>query len=192
MEQSPSGEADRFSASQEFSRILWNRKVHTAFTNARHLSLSWAGSNLSMPPHRTSWSSILILPSHPRLDLPSGFFPSEFTTKTLDTPVLFLIRATCPTHPILLDSIIRTMLGEVYRSLSYSLCSFLPSPATLSLLGPNILLNTLFSNTLSLHCSLNVSDQVSHSYKTTGKIIILYILFFIFLYSKLEDKKVYS
>jgi hypothetical protein len=34
----------------------------------------------------------------------------------------------------------------------------------LSLLGPNILLNTLFSNTLSLRSSLNVSDQVSHSY----------------------------
>jgi hypothetical protein len=33
--------------------------------------------------------------------------------------------------------------------------------------------STLFSKTLSLHSSLNVSDQVSHSYKTTGKIIVL-------------------
>ena len=39
----------------------------------------------------------------------------------------------------------------------------LHSPITSSLLGPNILLNTLFSNTLSLRSSLNVSDQVSHS-----------------------------
>jgi hypothetical protein len=31
-----------------------------------------------------------------------------------------------------------------------SLCSFLHSPVTESLLGPNILLSTLFSNTLSL------------------------------------------
>ena len=39
--------------------------------------------------------------------------------------------------------------------------------STSSLLGPNTLLNTLFSNTLSLRSSLNVSDQVSHPYKTT-------------------------
>jgi hypothetical protein len=45
----------------------------------------------------------------------------------------------------------------------------------LSLFGPNILLNTLFSNTLSLRFSLNVIDQVSHPYKTTGKIILLCI-----------------
>jgi hypothetical protein len=44
--------------------------------------------------------------------------------------------------------------------------SFLHFPVTSPLLGPNILLNTLFSNTLSLRCSLNVSDQLSHPYKT--------------------------
>jgi len=33
----------------------------------------------------------------------------------------------------------------------------------------------MFSNTLSLLSSRNVSDQVSHPYKTTGKIIVLYI-----------------
>jgi hypothetical protein len=66
-----------------------------------------------------------------------------------------------------LDFITRTILGEEYRSLSSSLRSFLhslPCP-----LGPNILLNTIFSNTLSLGSSLYVSDQVSNPYKTTGK-----------------------
>jgi hypothetical protein len=67
-------------------------------------------------------------------------------------------------------------LGEEYRSLRSSLCSFLHSLVTSSLLGPNILLNTLLSNTLSLLSTLNGSDQVSHPYKTTGKIIFLYIL----------------
>jgi hypothetical protein len=33
-----------------------------------------------------------------------------------------------------------------------------------------------------------VRDQVSYPYKTTGKIIVLYILMFIYLVSKLEGK----
>ena len=56
----------------------------------------------------------------------------------------------------------RTILGEECRSLSTSLCSFLHSSISTSLIGPNILLNVPFSNTLSLRSSLNASDQVSH------------------------------
>jgi len=67
-------------------------------------------------------------------------------------------------------------LDEEYRSFSSSLCNLLHSPVTSSLLGPNILLNTMFSNTVSFLSSRNVSDQVSHPYKTTGKIKILYII----------------
>jgi hypothetical protein len=39
-----------------------------------------------------------------------------------------------------------------------------------SFFGPNILLSTLFSNTLSLCSSLRVRDQVTHPYKIKGKI----------------------
>jgi hypothetical protein len=46
-------------------------------------------------------------------------------------------------------------------------------------LGPNILLSTLFSNTLNLCSSLIVRDQVSHPYKTTGKIYSFPMLIFI-------------
>ena len=59
----------------------------TAFISDRHLSLSWASSVQSIPPHPTSWRSILILSSHLRLNLPSGLFPSGFPTKTLYTPL---------------------------------------------------------------------------------------------------------
>jgi hypothetical protein len=69
---------------------------------------------------------------------------------------------------------------EEYNLWSSSLCSFLKSLFTSALFEPNILLSTLFSNTFSLCSSLNVRDQVLHSYKTTGKINFLYSNLYIF------------
>jgi len=73
----------------------------TAFTSARHLSLSRARSIQSIPPHPTSKTSILKLSSYLRQGLPSGLFPSGFPTKTLYKPLLAPIFATCPAHLIL-------------------------------------------------------------------------------------------
>jgi hypothetical protein len=67
--------------------------------------------------------------------------------------------------------ITRITFGDEYRSLSSSLCSRLHYPVASSLLGPNILLSTLFSNTLSLCSSLSVRHQVSHTYKTRIKVV---------------------
>ena len=174
---------------KKFPAFHGTRRFITALTSVRHLSLSWASPIQSTYPHPTSWRSILILSTHRRLGLPSGLLPSGFPTKTLYTPNSSPIRAIFPAHLILLDFITHTILGEEHRSFSSSLCNLLHSPVTSSLLGPNILLNTLFSNTLSLRSSRNVSDQVSHPYKITGKNIFLYVLIFKFLDSNLEDKR---
>jgi hypothetical protein len=98
---------------KKFPAFYGTRRFITAFTAGRHLSLSWASSIQSITPHPTSWKSILVLSSHLRLGLSIGLFPSGFPTKTLYTPLLFPIRATCPTHLIPLDFITRKILGEV-------------------------------------------------------------------------------
>ena len=176
MERSSSWEANRFSASQEIPCTLWNPKVHYRIHKCQPRALSWATSIQCTPPHPTSRRPILILSSHLCPGFSSGLFPSglPYQNPVHASPLPSPIRATCPAHLILLNFITWTILGEEDRSLSSSLCNFLHSPVTPSLLGPNILLNTLFSNSLSLCSSLSVSDQVSHPSKTTGKVIVPY------------------
>ena len=156
-------------ASQEIPRILSNPKVHYR-THKCTPPLPILSQIHPVPtPPPTSLRFVLILSSHLRLGLPNGLFPSRFPIRTLCTSLPSPIRATFPARLILLDFTPCIILGKEYRSLSSSLCNFLHSPVTSSLLGPNTLLNTLFSNTFSLRSSLNVSDQFSHPYRTTGK-----------------------
>ena len=68
------------------------------------------------PPHPTFCRAILILLSLLLLGLLSCLFPSVFSTKTLYTPLLSRIHATCPAHLILLDLITQTRCGEEYTS----------------------------------------------------------------------------
>ena len=145
---------------KKFLAFYGTRRFTAELTSVRHPSLSWASPIQSIYPHPTSWRSILILSTYLRLGLPSGLFPSGFPTKTLHAPLSSPICATCPAHLILFDFITCTILCEDYRSISSSLCNLIHSPVTSTLLGPNILLNTV--NILS---SLNVSDQLSHPYK---------------------------
>jgi hypothetical protein len=170
-----------FQLVKKFLAFYGTRKFITALTSARHLSLSWANLIQSMPPHPKihlnicAW--IFQVGSFPQVSPPKPCI-HLFSPPTCDMPRPFHFSQFCN----------QNLIGE-YRSSSLSLCSFLHSLVTSSLLGPNILFNTLFSNSLSLCFSHNVSDQGLHPYKTAVKIIVLCILIFKFLDSRLEDKR---
>ena len=93
-----------FQLVKTFPSFHGTRRFITSFTSARHPSLSWASSNQSIPPHPTSWRSILILSSHLRLGLPSGSFPQVSAPKPCIW--LFSLPYTLHAQPIPLFSIL--------------------------------------------------------------------------------------
>jgi hypothetical protein len=114
-EMSSSWEAASCAATQEFSKILWNPKVHYRFHKSPplvpirsqihlvHITPSYLSKihfNI-IHPH-TSWSSC-------------GLFLSGFRTKILYVFLFSSIRATCPAHLIFLYLIIPIVLGEEYK-----------------------------------------------------------------------------
>ena len=121
-----------------------------------------------------SLRSILILSSHLRLRLPQGIFPVGVPVKILKE----LLPSGYMTYPSQFCTLDHPDY-EWYKLWNSSLWSLLHSLFA-SLLGPNIRLRILFSNTLSLDSSLNVRDYVSQPYSTTDNIIVLYILTFKF------------
>ena len=163
MEHNSPCEAKIPSASQEISHILWKPTVHYRVHNSPQLVHILRQIN-PLQPHFIFWRSILILFSNLHLGLPNGLLPSGFPTKILYALLFSPMLATCPVSLILPDLMSRISFGKGFRSWISALCSLLQS-----LLGPNILLSTLFSNTLCLCSSLNVRDQVSHLYINVGK-----------------------
>ena len=156
-----------FQVVKKFFAFYGNRGFISAFTSARHLSLSWASSNKSIPLNPTSWRSILILSSHLRLGLPSGLFPSGFPPKScirLSSPP-YALHARPSNSPRFYQP---SNIGWEDRSWNSSLWSFLHSLVTSSLLGPNILLNTLHSKpSACIPPSMSASKFHTHTTQQT-------------------------
>ena len=143
MEQSPSWEANQFSAfygTQSYSR---------AFTKPATCPYPEPDQSSPCPPsHFLKILFIVILPSTPGSAKWSFFlrFPCQNPLYTSSLPHMCYMPH--PSHLSQFDH--QIIFVEKYRSLSSSLCSFLHYLVTSSLLGPNILLNNLFSNTRRL------------------------------------------
>ena len=129
-----------------------------------HLSLSWttAIQSTHLPTDFLRISFNIIIPSTSRSSKWSLSLALAHQNPVCTS--LCPTHATCPAHLVIVDLISWILCGEEYRSWIWSLCTFLQSFVSSSLLGPKTFLSTLFSNT-----SLNVSDRTSHLHKTTGK-----------------------
>jgi hypothetical protein len=112
IEQSPSWDANRYSASQESPCVLWNLKVHYHIHDRPPLFPILSQTDPAHAPHPTSQRSILMLYSHLRLGFPRSLLASSFPTITLHASLLYPIHATCPANPIL-DLITWTVFAEV-------------------------------------------------------------------------------
>jgi hypothetical protein len=156
----------RCKATQEYPKIVWNPKVHYRVYNSLPLVSILSQIN---PVHTTSssLSKIILISSRLRLGLPSVIFLRFPHQNSLCIPLLPMC-ATCPAHAIFIDLILIT-LSEEYKLWSSSLFNFLQPHIISSLFSPNIILSTLFTNTLSLYSPLIVRDQVSLPHKNATK-----------------------
>jgi hypothetical protein len=132
------------------------------FTTAHHWSLSWAICIQSTRSHSVSLRSILILSFHLRV-CPH----SDFSTRILYALLISSIRATCPTHLILVALIALIIIGEAYKLRCSTLCSLLQPSDTSSLLGQHIPITSLYRWTTHNYnftcCFVCVRNLVSHA-----------------------------
>ena len=191
MKQSLSGQCNRFSDSQEIPHILWNPKfrhrIHKCQPPVPILDQIYPVHALTL--HFLKIHLNTILPSTPGSSKWYFSLGVSHHNPVYSSTRLRLCYMPCPSYYSQFDY--PKKIGKEYRSSRSSFCSFLQSSLTSPLLDPHILVSTLFSNILSVRSSLSVRDQDSHSYKTTGKIIVLYILIFVLWLANWKTKDLF-
>ena len=160
----------------------------TAFTRAHQLSLSWARTIQSMPPpfHFLKIHLNIILPSTPDFSKWSFSLRFPHQNPVCTSPLSCMWYMPHPSHSSWFDHQNNMWWGVQIIKLLIILVS--PFFFYLYPLRPKYSPQHTILKHLSLHSSLNLSDQVSHPYKTRGKIIVLCILFFIFWIASCKTK----
>jgi hypothetical protein len=142
-------------AMQNISSILLYLKVLYHVLKNPTLVPTWTIQAIS--PHSISLRSILVLSTHLFHWLPNGLFPPGFPSNNLHA-FLFSVHATC----LILSTHLLTLRHSncTWQKVQVTKLLIMQPPVTSSFHGPNLLLSTLFSNTLSLFTSLNVWDKI--------------------------------
>jgi len=143
MPHSPSWEANGFSASQEIPRIFWKWKVHCCI----HKSPSPVPILSQINPVHVPSSHFLKILSNIIPPSTPGYSKWSLSLRFPHQNPVYTSPYALHAPPISFFSIFitQTIFGEQYRSLSSSVCSFLHSPVTSSLLGANILYIVLYT-----------------------------------------------
>jgi hypothetical protein len=115
MEQGLFWKANSSSADQEFPHILWNRQVYyRAQNNTPPVPILSQINPVQTPFHFLMTHFNIFLPSNSRLS--NRPLSLMFPTKTLYTPLLSPVHASCPAHFIFLNIITRITFSEHYRT----------------------------------------------------------------------------
>ena len=171
--QNLSWKANRFAASQANPLSLWNPNVH--YRTHKHLPpVSILGQ--SNPVHILTFHLVQIHPNIFHPSTPKSTLWSLFLLSPHQDPIRPLSSPTrAHVQTISFFSILSPAQNWV-RSTDHLAPRYIISiPPLPLLLRPNIPLNTIFPHTLSFLSFLNISEQVTNPYKTTGKILVLYI-----------------
>jgi hypothetical protein len=178
MELSPPWEVASCETTAELPSILWNPKGHNRVHRSPPLVhiLSQINPIHPIPFYLSKIHFNIVTTTYVLVFLVVSFFLAFPPISCMHSSSPHSCYMPCPSHPPWVDHSNYTWQGiQVTKFLTMQ---FFQSPVISSPFCPNILFSTLFSNILSLCLSLSVRYQISHPYRTTGKIIVLYILTF--------------